>query len=1013
MALATLFWIMPAESYAIRVPFEAIEVTTEFAGAAATRLADVDDNGSIDVVGVATDDGTIAWWENVDDNGTLWIQHPILAVEDVRTLDTADVDGDGDIDVISASFSLGIVAWLENDGTGLNWTPTVIATGVDGPSSISAADVDGDGDLDVIGAAEDGNAVLWWENGTGGGDNWAERSVFVGVNGPREVTSGDVDEDGDIDILVAANGEGAVVWFENQDGAGLVWSPNLISVDFPGAAAVRVGDVNLDGTQDIVASGDSGGTVAWWSNELGDGSLWTETTIDDSFGGANSILIGDIDRDGDVDVMSTASTGDEIAWWENADFLGTSWIKQSIETGVSGPNDVRFGDIDADGDPDVLATLGGAGAIFWWDNVSVHRQSIFPGQIVVNSDVPGASVVVAEDLDNDGDLDLVASASTGQDIRWWQNDANGLFWTERIVDGGFNGALNVDTADVDGDGDFDVLGAAQTDDRIAWWENLFGDGLTWIEHSIVSNFNGAFDVDTADIDGDGDIDVIATAELDDEVIWFENVLGDGLAWIPHDIDTNADGARSASASDFDGDGDLDVIGAMNDANDITWWENFDGVGGDWITRTIEGGFNGADMVAGGDIDRDGDIDVVAVAIEADDIKWWENEDGLGTTWTERTIEGNFNGATSIVVTDMDADGDVDLLATADVDDDIRWWENLQGNGLAWSDNFITGDFDGASWAIVADINQDGQIDVAGAGSNVGDIRWWRNLGGQVSYETRNEAPTAMADGDTTDILSIEVIHEGRVGDVDIELAEIRLLLEESNNVPLENGAANALIESIFIYVDEGSDRWEPELDTLVTAVGTLDLVEGEFTVILPDGDPALQVEVGEPKRIFIVVQLTGDASLQEVTTFEITHLTELSVVEDANDVVMDNQGAPTVGSRNVRAAGTVPVLSVTGVCPGPITVTVTNTTPGEMVQIIQAQEEGTFTLGGGRCAGIDFDLAQPTLFDTLFANIEGTAISVLLLAPNQCESFMQAQDGRRCLPSNVIQLPATDPPPLN
>ena len=1003
-------WLVASATFAVQVPFDADTVVSDFGGANSISLADVNGDGNLDIVGVAEVDGQIAWWENLDGSGTIWIEHDVLSVPDTRSVIAADIDGDGDPDIVTGSYSLNTVAWLENDGTGLNWEPDVIDTDIAGPISIHADDIDGDGDTDVVAAGELADEIRWWENADGAGNTWLVRSVVEGFDGVFDVESADLDSDGDIDILSASKGTGEVVWWRNADGDGTVWGAGVVAA-LADATAVGSADVDSDGDLDLIAAGESSNTVNWYENVEGDGTVWAEVSVDADVSGPTAVLGFDLDRDGDIDVLASSMAGNEIVWWENTDIVGTEWSEQKVDTGLGGPADVQVGDIDKDGDPDVAAPLGVDNEIAWFDNETVHRQSVFPIENLVNDDVPGASVVVARDLDADGDLDLVAAASTGQDIRWWENGGLGETWTERIIDGGFNGALNVEVADVDGDGDLDVLGAAQTDDRLAWWENLLGDALTWVEHSIVSGFNGAFDVDAADIDGDGDLDVVGAAEVDDDITWFENLNGDGIAWASHTIDGNADGARSANAADFDGDGDLDVIGAMENANDITWWENFDGAGLNWITRTIEGGFTGADMVAGGDIDLDGDIDVVAAGIVADDIKWWENEDGLGTTWIERTIEGNFNGATSVVATDMDADGDIDILAAADVEDDIRWWENVQGDGLLWQGRVTDGNFDGASWAIVADINDDGKLDVVGAALNAGELAWWLNRGGQVSYVTANEAPSAMADGALDAILSVEIVHEGRPGDNDLELASMRVLFEEEVDDPLDSTEANNLFESVLIYADNGDEEFDEAEDTLVVTVNSLTLEGGETSIELPDDTPDLQVPFGAPKTVFLAVQLTADASLQDVTEFQITHLTEESVVEDAdNDIPVENQLAAELRSRKVRASGTVPILDVTGICPGPVTITVSNATVAESVQIVQAREEGEFTLPFGRCAGVAFDLEQPDLLLTLIANIDGVAIAVTLLEPAQCEGFMQAQDGRRCLPSNVVQLPAPEPP---
>ena len=113
----------------------------------------------------------------------------------------------------------------------------------------------------------------------------------------------------------------------------------------------------------------------------------------------------------------------------------------------------------------------------------------------------------------------------------------------------------------------DVLGAARGpspnigDAEIAWWENTADGGAIWAEHTVDAGFEGAFSVFAADIDGDGDTDVLGAALDSDRVTWWENTAGDGTAWTAHNLDSTFDGAWSVSATDGDGDGDTDVLGA--------------------------------------------------------------------------------------------------------------------------------------------------------------------------------------------------------------------------------------------------------------------------------------------------------------------------------------------------------------------------------------------------------------------------------------------------------------------
>ena len=99
-------------------------------------------------------------------------------------------------------------------------------------------------------------------------------------------------------------------------------------------------------------------------------------------------------------------------------------------------------------------------------------------------------------------------------------------------------------ADVDGDGDLDVLGAAYLDSDITWWENTNDIGTSWTEHTVDSDFLNAASVCTADVDGDGDVDVLGAAYNDNDITWWENTNGEGTAWTEHTVEADFDGANS-------------------------------------------------------------------------------------------------------------------------------------------------------------------------------------------------------------------------------------------------------------------------------------------------------------------------------------------------------------------------------------------------------------------------------------------------------------------------------------
>ena len=216
------------------------------------------------------------------------------------------------------------------------------------------------------------------------------------------------------------------------------------------------------------------------------------------------------------------------------------------------------------------------------------------------------------------------------------------------------------------------------------------------EHIITTTFDGPSSIFATDVNGDGRIDVLGSAAVSGEIFWMENKDGSGGIWTQHPIDDNFDSASSVYAADMDNDGDIDVLGAAGLAHDIVWWENATGSGLGWIEHIVDNSFYGANSVYASDVDGDGDMDILGAAINVDMISWWENMDGIGHVWTEHIITNSFDGAHSVCAADIDGDGDMDVLGAARLAHDIYWWENLDGSGMTWASHPVNTQFSGAS-----------------------------------------------------------------------------------------------------------------------------------------------------------------------------------------------------------------------------------------------------------------------------------------------------------------------------
>lgn len=130
---------------------------------------------------------------------------------------------------------------------------------------------------------------------------------------------------------------------------------------------------------------------------------------------------------------------------------------------------------------------------------------------------------------------------------------------EHLIEGSFDDAQSVYAADVNGDGHMDVLGAAWID-GVAWWHDDHG----WIEHTVDDSFQGNF-MSAADMDGDDDIDIVVAGydiQTGKECItWWQNLDDSGTTWLKHTICVDSCEFIAFDIADIDDDGDNDILGA--------------------------------------------------------------------------------------------------------------------------------------------------------------------------------------------------------------------------------------------------------------------------------------------------------------------------------------------------------------------------------------------------------------------------------------------------------------------
>jgi hypothetical protein len=131
----------------------------------------------------------------------------------------------------------------------------------------------------------------------------------------------------------------------------------------------------------------------------------------------------------------------------------------------------------------------------------------------------------------------------------------------------------ISAADLDGDGDLDVVSASDNNSKLSWFENTDGRGTFGFGQVISLEADDVTFITTADFDGDGDPDLLAALEPDGKIAWYENTDGRGIFGPQQVISAQANGAQSVFAADLDGDGDPDILSASADDDKIAWYEN--------------------------------------------------------------------------------------------------------------------------------------------------------------------------------------------------------------------------------------------------------------------------------------------------------------------------------------------------------------------------------------------------------------------------------------------------------
>ena len=231
-----------------------------------------------------------------------------------------------------------------------------------------------------------------------------ELSAKIGVMNGGKLA--DFDNDGDPDLVVSLNLRDRLYYYENVGGT-FVFGVT-ISDDFDGASRVTAADVNGDGVLDVIAS--SNDDLAWFESN-GDGTFEEGVIIDGDVGPVNDLYPADVDGDGDLDLLTSESY--QLYYYENLD-EGDFAVKYAFFDEPESSKSVCTIDLDDDGDLDVIGTSF-SNEVSYYENLGVAGFA----DLDLLFEFPSVGRLRSGDIDGDGDDDLLALGYNK--VQWCEN----------------------------------------------------------------------------------------------------------------------------------------------------------------------------------------------------------------------------------------------------------------------------------------------------------------------------------------------------------------------------------------------------------------------------------------------------------------------------------------------------------------------------------------------------------------------------------------------------------------
>ena len=402
----------------------------------------------------------------------------------------------------------------------------------------------------------------------------------------------------------------------------------------------------------VISCRTPGESLSHWPD-----GAWARHTIDDSSLGADGVRLADINGDGRLDITSPWEQGGQVRVYLNPgpDGLRERWPAVTVGE-VGDPEDAVFVDLDADGNVDVVSSCEGVTRSMFVHWGPADRGRLLDPDAWTTEELPAASGVarwmfaLPAQIDGKHGTDLIAGAKgDGAQIGWFEAPADprdlAAWEFHALYDAGW--IMTIRQQDVDLDGDPDIVATDRTGERrgALWLENPGQNsvaGTRWDEHRIgpVGEYEAMHNA-VADLDADG-LEDLLVAVKGEPIRYHRRTRWQPPSWETHliEIPAGAAGGKAVKVADVDLDGQADLIVSCEHATDgkigVYWLDHGgDPTGAKWMPTSISGpeGFI-YDLLQMTDLDGDGDLDVLTLEEKGPYLAEGFQGRELGVIWYE-------------------------------------------------------------------------------------------------------------------------------------------------------------------------------------------------------------------------------------------------------------------------------------------------------------------------------------------------------------------------------------------